>query len=55
MSKAFQTAAHVAVLCLLIVGLATSISAQGKGQAEEMVVVEVVAVVSRLAQELIAD
>lgn len=32
MSKAFQTAAHVAVLCLLIVGLATSLSAQGKGQ-----------------------
>jgi hypothetical protein len=32
MRKAFQTAAHGAVLCLLIVGLATSLSAQGKGQ-----------------------
>ncbi|HEY6242426.1 MAG TPA: hypothetical protein VIX17_00685 [Pyrinomonadaceae bacterium] len=32
MRKAFQRAAHGVVLCLLIVGLATSLSAQGKGQ-----------------------
>ena len=31
MRKAFQTAVHGVVLCLLIVGLATSLSAQGKG------------------------
>jgi hypothetical protein len=31
MRKAFQSAAHGAVLCLLILGLATSLSAQGKG------------------------
>src|ERR1041385_8677521 len=32
MRKAFQRAAHGVALCLLIVGLATSLSAQGKGQ-----------------------
>jgi len=31
MRKALKSAAHGAVLCLLIVGLATSLSAQGKG------------------------
>jgi len=31
MRKAFQSAANGAVLCLLILGLATSLSAQGKG------------------------